>query len=100
MTLDYLKLTPGIILDCVSMSDLAGILFSTVGSEEHTLGQMKVPVWLESQVRLVGILQFLIPFHELDGDVRGVEATHVTDQDIFLIKFTWLTAVHLNLGWS
>lgn len=82
------------------MGDLADVLFPRLGCEEDALGQMKVPVLFESQVRLVGILQFLFPLHELDGDVRGVEATQVTDQDIFLTKFAWMTAVHLNLGCS
>lgn len=82
------------------MSDLADVLLSTLGCEEHAFGQMKVPVLFESQVGLVGILQLLLPLHELNGDVRGVEATHVTDQDIFLTKFSWIVGVHLNLGWS
>lgn len=81
------------------MSDLADVIFSTLGCKGHTLGQMKVPVLFEGQVCLVGILQFLVPLHELDGDVRGVETTHVTDQDIFLAEFSWIMAVHLNLGW-
>lgn len=82
------------------MSDLADVLLSILGCKGHTLGQMEAPVLFESQVCLVGILQFIIPLHELDGDVRGMEVTHVTDQDIFLTKFSWMMAVHLNLGWS
>lgn len=82
------------------MSDLADVLFSTLGCKEHTPGQTKVPVLFEGQVRLVGVLQLLVPLHELDGDVRGVEATHVTDQDIFLAKLSWMVAVHLHLGRS
>lgn len=81
------------------MSDLADVGFVTLGCEEHTLGQMEVPVLFESQICLVGTLQLIFTLHQLDGDVRGVEATHLTNQDILFPKFSWITAVHLNLGW-
>lgn len=81
------------------MCDLADVIFVTLGCEEHTLGQMEVPVFFESQICLVGTLQLLFILHQLDDDVRGVEATHMTNQDIVLTKFSWITAVHLNLGW-
>lgn len=93
-------LTPGEFRDFGSVGDLAAVVFSWLGCEEHTPGQVEVPVPFECQVCLVGILQLLIALHELDGDVRGVEATHVTNQDIFLPILSWLIAVHLNLGWS
>lgn len=82
------------------MSDFTVVLFSTLGRKGHTLGQKKVPVVFESQVRLDGVLQFLLPLYELNGDVRGVEATHVADQEIFFIKFSWTIGVHLNQGIS
>lgn len=82
------------------MSDLADVVFSVLGREEHTLGQVKVPVRFESQVRLVGVPQLLVALHELDGDVRRVEAAHVTDQDVFLTIFSGMMAVHLHLGWG
>lgn len=81
------------------MSDLADVGFAMLGCEERTLGQMEVPVLFESQIRLVGILQLLSILHQLDGDVRGVEAAHITNQDIFCAIFSRITAVHLNLGW-
>lgn len=82
------------------MSDLAGVVLSILGCEEHTSGQMEAPVLIESQVCLVGFLQLLLALHQLDADVRGVEATHVTNEDVFLPKLSWMVAVHLNLGWS
>lgn len=80
------------------MCDLADVVFVALGCEGHTLGQMEVPVLFESQICLVGILQLLFTLHQLDGDVRGVEATRMTNQDILLTKLSWITAVHLNLG--
>lgn len=82
------------------MCDLADVGFTWLGREEHAPGQVEVPVLFECQVCLVGILQLLIPLHELDGDVRGVEATRVTNQGIFLTILSWVIAVHLNLGWT
>lgn len=82
------------------MSDLADVLFSTLGLEAHALGQMKLPVSFEGQIRLIGILELDPIFHKGNGDVRWMEATHMANQDIVHPKLSWLKAVHLNLGWS
>lgn len=82
------------------MSDFAAVLLSTNGREEGTLGQVELPVLSEGQVCLIGLSDFLSILEQLDGDVRGVEATHIANQDIFLSILSWSMAVHLNLGWS
>lgn len=82
------------------MSDSAAVLLSTSGCEGGTLGQMEVPILSEGQVGLISIFYFHSIYHELDGDVRGVEATHMANQDVFLFELSWITAVHLNLRWS
>lgn len=98
ITFSWFLLTPVVGFGYCSMSDFTEVRFSTHGCKVHTLGQMKVPVRFESQVRLVGVLYFLLPLHELNGDVRGVEVTHVADQDIFFTELSWMTGVHLNPG--
>lgn len=80
------------------MSDPADVLLSIHGFESHVPGQMEVPVLFEGQVSLLSIKEFLFILHQLDGDVRGVEATHMADQGVVLPKLPWFTAVHLNLG--
>lgn len=100
ITFSWFLLTPVVRFGYFSMSDFTEILFSTLGHKDHTPGQMKVPVRFESQVCLVGVRHFLLPIHELNGDVRGVEAAHVADQDIFFTELSWMMAVHLNQGIS
>lgn len=90
---------PGIVASFLPMSDLAAVLLSFQGRERHILGQMKVPVLFEGQVSLIGIREFHSILHELDGDVRWVEATHMTNQDVLVAELSRVTAVHLNLGW-
>lgn len=82
------------------MSDHAEVLFSSFRCKGHILGQMKVPILLESQVRLTGTHQLHTLLHELDGDVRRVEVIHVTDQGILVTIFSRKMGVQLNLGWS
>lgn len=93
------QLTPNILLHVRPMSDLAAEPLSTGGCEGHALGQMEVPVRFEGQVSLVGIREFLSFLHQLNSDVRGVEATHMANQDVFNPKLSWAGGVHLNLGW-
>lgn len=94
------QLTPCVVFLVSPMGDFADVLLSTHGREEGTLGQVEVPVLFEGQVCLIGVSDFLSILQQLDGDVRGVEATHIANQDVFLSKLAWFMAVHLNLGWS
>ncbi|TNN72884.1 hypothetical protein EYF80_016813 [Liparis tanakae] len=46
----------------------------------HVLGEVEAPVPVEGQVGLLGFGELLAILHQLDGDVGGVEAAHVADQ--------------------
>lgn len=94
------QLTPCVVFLIVSMSDFADVLLSAKGHEGGTLGQVELPVLSEGQVCLIALSDFLSILEQLDGDVRGVEPTHMANQDIVLSKLSWFMAVHLNLGWS
>lgn len=91
-------LTPGVLVDQASVSDLAAVFFSCLWSEGCAPGQMELPALLEGQVGLVGFLQLLIPPHQLDGDVRGVELGHMTNQHIVRPELCWVAAVDHHLG--
>lgn len=82
------------------MADSAGVLLSAVWCESNTLGEVELPSLFEGQVCLLGVWDLHTILQELDADVRGVEATHVTDQGVVLPMFPWVTAVHLHLGGS
>lgn len=91
-------LTPGVLVHRASVSDLAGVFLSCCWSEDRAPGQMELPALLEGQVGLVGILQLLLPSHQLDGDVRWVELGHMTDQYIFHPELCRVAAVDHHLG--
>ena len=82
------------------MGDPEFVLLSSYGGEVHVPGQMEAPVLFEGQVSLLGTRELVSILHQLDGDVRGMEAAHVANQGVFLPILSWVTAVHLNLGWS
>ena len=82
------------------MSDPAAVLLSIQGCEGHILGQMEAPALFEGQVSLIGIREFRFILHKLYGDVRWVEATHMTNQDVLTAELSRVAAVHLNLGSS
>lgn len=79
------------------MSDPAAVLLSNHRCEGHVLGQMEVPALFEGQVGLVGVGKLHFILHQLDLDVRRVEAAHVADQDVFLPVLSRFIAVHLHL---
>ena len=65
------------------MGDPAVVLFSSYGGEVHVPGQMEAPVLFEGQVSLLGTRELVSILHQLDGDVRGMEAAHVANQGVF-----------------
>ena len=88
---------------CLRLSHVshpASKLLSFVWSEGHIFGQVVMPVLFKGQVSLVGSLDWISIFEQLNLDLWWVEATHVTDEDIGFICHSWSTAVDLNLGWS
>lgn len=89
---------PGVGLQILQVADSAGVLLSAVWCESNTLGEVELPSLFEGQVCLLGVWDLHTILQELDADVRGVEATHVTDQGVVLPMFPWVTAVHLHLG--
>lgn len=82
------------------MADSAGVLLSAGWCESNTLGEVELPSLFEGQVCLLGVGDLHAVLQELDADVRGVEATHVTDQGVVFPIFPWVTAVHLHHGGS
>lgn len=82
------------------MCDFAGVLLPTPWGEGHVLGQDEAPALFEGQVGQLGIGELHAVLHQLDGDVRGVETTHMADEGVFLVKLSWVVTVHLDLGWG
>lgn len=93
-------LTPRIFISLIPVSDLADELIPVHWREVHILGQMEAPVLFEGQVGLPCAREFHSILQKLDCDVRGVEATHMANQDVFLPILSWVSAVNLDLGRS
>lgn len=80
------------------MGDPAGVRLPLRGFEGGALGQVELPVLLEGQVGLIGVLELGSILQKLDGDVRRVEVVDMADQDVVLPIHSRVPAVHLNLG--
>lgn len=94
------KHTPNEHLGFSHVSHSTGILLSFARSEGHMFGKMIVPVVLEGQIILFGIRHLLSILQQPNSDFWWVEPTHMTDEVVGLIQFSWCMAIHLNLGWS
>lgn len=79
-----------------SVGDLAQELVILLGGEGSAACQVEVPVGFEGQVGLHGVGEIHVIVEQLDGDVRGVELTHVADQGVLFVELAGLTAVELH----
>jgi len=87
------------------VSNPAGVIFPVLWCEGDALGEVKLPALgevklpalFEGQVSLLGVRDNHSIFQQFNGDIRRVEATHITDQGVPLSILSWKMAVQLNL---
>lgn len=93
-----ITLTPNNFPCFAHVSNAAGEIVTFLWCEGGALGEVKLPALFEGQVSLLGVRHNLSIFQQFNGDIRRMEATHITDQGVRLSILSWKMAVHLNLG--